>query len=273
MIISVLNSEPEPWPIFSLNVFCSDNIRQVMTDLVQDTPMPKTPLDGIGKVLDAMKPIGVVIDTIADLHPAAKTAWSLVSIGTKPLRKLMESDEIVRKLYVTMISTYEQAISQEILSKRESLKTVYDALFQHTIECSTFIRGYVNKTSLAERITRAFLSDTAEEFCEGFEDLRKMLLLNIVAEALAVALSTQEDAEEIKMRQTLRELRPPKSLRTKSKCMKNTRVETIKYLLTWITELRGGMLWCSGLAGTGKSSIVGTLHEHFVVHTSVRSAG
>ncbi|KAK0452069.1 uncharacterized protein EV420DRAFT_1311603, partial [Desarmillaria tabescens] len=31
------------------------------------------------------------------------------------------------------------------------------------------------------------------------------------------------------------------------------------------------MLWCSGLAGTGKSSIVGTLHEHFVVHTSARN--
>ncbi|PBK68527.1 hypothetical protein ARMSODRAFT_887608, partial [Armillaria solidipes] len=51
--------------------------------------------------------------------------------------------------------------------------------------------------------------------------------------------------------------------------MKGTRVATINYLMDWIAECNGGMLWCSGLAGTGKSSLVGTLHELLTVHAGM----
>ncbi len=67
------------------------------------------------------------------------------------------------------------------------------------------------------------------------------------------------------MQSTLRDLLPPKVLEAKSRCMPGTRAETINYLMGWIAECRGGVLWCSGLAGTGKSSLVGTLHEHLTV--------
>ncbi len=127
----------------------------------------------------------------------------------------METDDIVNKLYITMLSAFEQASRHEILQNRENLKTVYDALFQHTIECSIFIKGYVNNKSWAGaavhflalltdthgppsgHISRAFLSDKAEEFCDGFEDLRDQLLSNIIAENLAVTLAVLEKVEEI----------------------------------------------------------------------------
>ncbi len=73
------------------------------------------------------------------------------------------------------------------------------------------------------------------------------------------------------MRELLRELRPRTELRPKSTCMKGTRVETINYLMSWIAKCTGGMLWCSGLAGTGKSSLVGTLHEVLTVHVGRRN--
>lgn len=75
----------------------------------------------------------------------------------------------------------------------------------------------------------------------------------------------------IDMHQLLQDLRPSTSLRPKSMCMKGTRVGTINYLMDWITACNGGMLWCSGLAGTGKSSLVGTLHELLTVHTGGRN--
>ncbi|PBK89503.1 hypothetical protein ARMGADRAFT_935518 [Armillaria gallica] len=43
--------------------------------------------------------------------------------------------------------------------------------------------------------------------------------------------------------------------------MPGTREETIKHLLAWIMDSNGSILWCSGLVGMGKSSIVGTLHK------------
>ncbi|PBK68535.1 hypothetical protein ARMSODRAFT_1019665 [Armillaria solidipes] len=224
-------------PVSSLKVFFSNDIRRVMEGVVQYTPAPKTSLDGIGKLLDAMEPIEKVIDMIADAHPATKIAWNIVSMGTNLLRKKKETNEIVTKLY--------------------NLKSVYDTLFQHTIECSIFIKGYVENKSWAGRLSRAFLSSKAEEFCDGFQDLRDQLLLNIVAEDLAVTLAMLEKVEEIDMHQLLQDLRPWTSLGPKSTCMKGTRVATINYLMDWIADCNGGMMWCSGLAGTGKSSLVG----------------
>ncbi len=63
------------------------------------------------------------------------------------------------------------------------------------------------------------------------------------------------------MKTLLQELKPEWELGPKSTCMAGTCVETINYLLTWIAEYDDGVLWCSGLAGTGKSALVGTLHK------------
>ncbi|KAK0437165.1 hypothetical protein EV421DRAFT_2038335 [Armillaria borealis] len=226
--------------VSSLKVFLSDDISQVAAELMQDTPVPKASLDGIGKFLDAMDPIKDMIDMIADAHPAAKLAWSVVSMGMNLLREQIETDEIVRKLYVSMLSAFEQASRHEILQNRENLKPVYDALFQHTVECSIFIKGYVENKSWAGQISRGFLSGKAEEFCDGFQDLRDQLLSNVVAENLSVTLAVLEKVDEIDMHQLLQDLRPSMSLRPKSKCMEGTRTETINYLMDWIAECNGG---------------------------------
>ncbi|PBK89091.1 hypothetical protein ARMGADRAFT_351804 [Armillaria gallica] len=67
------------------------------------------------------------------------------------------------------------------------------------------------------------------------------------------------------------ELKPERELDPKSVCMEHTRVETIKALMLWISECDNGVLWCSGLAGTGKSSLVGTLHKLLCLDMSSRS--
>ncbi len=73
------------------------------------------------------------------------------------------------------------------------------------------------------------------------------------------------------MERLLKKLEPKQELGPKSTCMPGTRVETINYLLTWIAEYDDGVLWCSGLAGTGKSALVGTLHKLLSFQMSGRS--
>ncbi|KAK0216889.1 hypothetical protein IW262DRAFT_1254509, partial [Armillaria fumosa] len=50
-----------------------------------------------------------------------------------------------------------------------------------------------------------------------------------------------------------------------------TCVQTINHLLTWIADCDGSILWCSGLAGTGKSLLIGTLHNILCFHLSSHS--
>ena len=73
------------------------------------------------------------------------------------------------------------------------------------------------------------------------------------------------------MERLLKKLEPGWELGPKLTCMPGTRKETIKYLLTWITDCDDSVLWCSGLAGTGKSSLVGTLHNLLCLDMSRRS--
>ncbi|KAK0214479.1 hypothetical protein IW262DRAFT_1406353 [Armillaria fumosa] len=63
------------------------------------------------------------------------------------------------------------------------------------------------------------------------------------------------------MRDRLRDLQPPIELSAKSRCTPGTRVETINMIVSWIARCNGEMMWCKGLAGTGKSSLMGTLHD------------
>ncbi len=73
------------------------------------------------------------------------------------------------------------------------------------------------------------------------------------------------------MQMLLQRLQAKGELGPKSTCMHGTRVETIDSLVTWIAECNSGVLWCSGLAGTGKSSLVGTLYNLLSFDMSNRS--
>ncbi|KAK0502045.1 hypothetical protein EDD18DRAFT_679791 [Armillaria luteobubalina] len=52
--------------------------------------------------------------------------------------------------------------------------------------------------------------------------------------------------------------------------MKGTCVEAINYLMSWIAQCSGGMLWCKDLVGMGTSSLAGMLHDLLTVHISTR---
>lgn len=61
------------------------------------------------------------------------------------------------------------------------------------------------------------------------------------------------------MRVLLDDALPAHQREPKLMCLEGTRVEVINDVMYWITECRGGMLWYTGVAGSGKSSFMGTL--------------
>ncbi len=79
------------------------------------------------------------------------------------------------------------------------------------------------------------------------------------------------DLKSLVMMLRLQNLEPPQELRPKSRCMQGTRVATINTMVSWIAQCDGGMMWCKGLAGTGKSSLMGTLHDLLTADIGGRS--
>ncbi|PBK87902.1 hypothetical protein ARMGADRAFT_1034504 [Armillaria gallica] len=47
----------------------------------------------------------------------------------------------------------------------------------------------------------------------------------------------------------------------KSACMAGTHIHTIDEIERWIEGCNGSTFWCHGMAGTGKSSLMATLHR------------
>ncbi|KAK0204319.1 hypothetical protein DFS33DRAFT_878783 [Desarmillaria ectypa] len=63
------------------------------------------------------------------------------------------------------------------------------------------------------------------------------------------------------MQELLHHLQPSVGLGPRSTCLGGRRVKTINMLLSWIAKCDGGVLWCNGPSGSGKSSLMGTLSE------------
>ncbi len=124
------------------------------------------------------------------------------------------TNEVVKDLYATMLSTYEQASQDKLWNEQDHLQSVYDSLFKHTIECSIFIKGYMQRgAGMADQtfilsldlqlcVGQMFtmnLLDKAKEFREGFEDLQDQLLSGITKETLFVTPKPREEIEDTSM--------------------------------------------------------------------------
>ncbi len=73
------------------------------------------------------------------------------------------------------------------------------------------------------------------------------------------------------MRDQLRDLHPPQALGPKSWCTQGTHIATINMMVSWIAQCDGRTMWCKGLAGMGKSSLMQTLHKLFTMNIGGRS--
>ncbi|SJL09132.1 uncharacterized protein ARMOST_12508 [Armillaria ostoyae] len=238
--------------------------------VVEETSKPKEPSEQVSNLINGISTVKSMIDAVADLHPAASIAWGIVSSGVDILKQQTEQDKSVLRLYEAMVLTYKAASDDRLLWKQKSLEPIYKSLFQTTTECTLLIKRYTGENRL-KHIFSPRVTQKVEELIEGFAKLREQLDSGVAKDTLVTIQDVRDKVDILVMKALLEELKPGKELGPKSECMPGTRVETINALLSWIAECEDSVLWCSGLAGTGKSSLVGTLHGLLCFPMSSRS--
>ncbi|KAK0235107.1 hypothetical protein EDD85DRAFT_954627 [Armillaria nabsnona] len=247
-----------------------EDYRAAAGKVVEDTVEPDEPSEWISKLIDGIDTVKGMIDAVKDLHPAASIAWGFVSTCFDILKQQIERDKIVLRLYEATIIAYKEASDDRMLWQRKQLEPIYKSLFQTTNECGMLIQSYMNKNRF-KRFLSMNVSQKAEEFIRGFANLREQLDSGVAKDVLVVTLGIGASVDIVGTEISLQRLKPERELGPKSTCMRGTRVQTINALFSWIAEYNYGVLWCSGLAGTGKSSVVGTLHDLLCFHVSSRS--
>ncbi|KAK0421920.1 hypothetical protein EV421DRAFT_589816 [Armillaria borealis] len=246
-------------------------IGQLQGKVIEDTAKPNDPSEWISKLTDGIDTVKGLIDAGQGPTPCClRIAWGIISSCVNILKQRTERDKTVLRLYEVMIMTYKEASDYRRLWQQQKLAPIYKSLFQTTNECGMLIKGYTNKTRF-KRFFSLNVTQKAEEFIQGFANLREQLNSGVAKDALVVTLGVRANVDILAMKTLLQELRPGQELGPKSVCMPGTRVETINYLMTWIAEYDDSVLWCSGLAGTGKSSLVGTLHKLLGFHMGSHS--
>ncbi|KAK0488065.1 hypothetical protein EDD18DRAFT_1191984 [Armillaria luteobubalina] len=194
-----------------------------------------------------------MVDTLAGVHLAAMIAWGFLSIGFEVLKNQRDKEDVIWNLYKDMIVTYEEFSKDDILKEHDRFWGIYDCLFKQTIKCALFMKGYTNK-SVIGCLVMVNISDQAEKFSHAFANLKSELSMELSKESVIVTLGVQKNVD-------LLDLQLPKELCPKLKCMQGTRVATINHIVSWIAQCDGKVMWCNGLAGTGKSSLMGMLHD------------
>ncbi|KAK0439450.1 uncharacterized protein EV420DRAFT_1174949 [Desarmillaria tabescens] len=211
-----------------------------------------------------------VLDVLAEIHPIAKLVWGIVSIGVQILKKQKDTSEQVAELYDVMVSTYREASKPDVLRTLTSLASDYEALFQQTISCIQFLEGYAQQCFLG-RLIDTKTSDKVKRIRERFQKLENNLHLRVTEEVARMSIEAKKQDEIEKYIKKLEAASDSSDkLCPKSTCMKGTRVQAIGVIENWIDGRNGGTLWCRGMAGTGKSSLMATLHERFTIRASGR---
>ncbi|KAK0421923.1 hypothetical protein EV421DRAFT_1951051 [Armillaria borealis] len=238
--------------------------------VVKVTAKPNEPSEWISKLTNGIDTVKSLIDAVKDLHPAASIAWGIISSCVNILKQGTEREKAVLRLYEAMIMTYKEASDDRQLWRRKRLEPIYKSLFQTMNECGMLIKGYTNKNHF-KRFFSLNLPQKAEEFIQGFANLCEQLKSGVAKDAFVVTLGVRVNVNTLATKLALQELRPGQELGPKVTCMPGTRVETINASISWIAECYDKVLWCSGLVGTGKSSLVGTLHNLLGFHMGNRS--
>ncbi|KAL0573142.1 hypothetical protein V5O48_008818 [Marasmius crinis-equi] len=213
------------------------------------------------------------------------------------LQKKHELDEQLLDLIDSMNQLYGCATVQDGLKNYATFHVLFDAMIQQTVECFLFISNYISDgyfretcstfvpaanilvlmRSLAGHMTT--VSDKIDRFKSSFENLKNHFNNDLLRTSAVMAITTKDlvvglhesmdhldqklDLQDMKrvLEQKLgtTEYELPSDL---PRCLLGTRQHTLSKILDWIICGKESLLWLSGVAGSGKSSVMATLHDY-----------
>jgi len=115
-----------------------------------------------------------IVDSIADLHPYAKMAWSILSATHKMVLAQTDRDKKMDRLVGIMNGVFTFVHEAEILQRIESHRQILALMTQQTIECAYFIRGYAKNRNFWAKAIEHFMSDVDDKI-KQYEDRFKEL--------------------------------------------------------------------------------------------------
>ncbi|KAH7918266.1 WD40 repeat-like protein [Leucogyrophana mollusca] len=222
-------------------------------------------LVSLGNALSKIDVVVKIVDDMAEVHPYAKFAWTLLSSAYKQTctdQTVVDLMKAMEALY-SFVSVADNLVDGKLDILRENIKTI---LLQ-TVECATFMKDYAHR-GFVGRVLHGVHSDdagTCKRLMQGFCDLRANFETGIGVQTAFVSCRTLGIVTEIRVNQILDGLMPADMhAHQHSECLPATRQELLSRIISWATDINceQNVFWLHGVAGSGKSTISTTVASY-----------
>ncbi|KAL0565322.1 hypothetical protein V5O48_016702 [Marasmius crinis-equi] len=225
----------------------------------------------VSQILENISVVTGVVDKLSELHPVAELAWLIASVPLQLLQSKRELDDRLVDLIETMSQVYGCAtVKNDPLRGYGEFQPLFDTMIQESVGCFLFIYNYISKGH-SKNIANA--PRKVKEFTQTFRKLKGQFRYAQQYTTTVTTLSTKVMVANIDKKIDLHQVKAElgrelgNSLRFQlpsdlSRCLEKTRQHTMARILGWIeSEGEGSLLWLSGIAGSGKTTVMATLHD------------
>ncbi|KAJ7108208.1 hypothetical protein C8R44DRAFT_298178 [Mycena epipterygia] len=212
-------------------------------------------------------------DEIATIHPYASIAWKVLTSVYQAVKKQQETDNKLLKLVETMNNVYSfvEDLDAVTLSKEIKLKGLEDsalAIVKQTVECALFIQEYCGNGFCDRTLRNTWIhaDQKIADLSEALLKLKDSFHGHSTIQVLFLSTKLLDKVEGLEQSDTLKKLNPvDMNASLRPSCLPGTRREILDQINGWLAvpSDSGNVLWLSGVAGSGKSTISTTVSESF----------
>ncbi|KAJ7611217.1 WD40-repeat-containing domain protein [Roridomyces roridus] len=223
-------------------------------------------LESVTSKLDIVIKLG---DQLATIHPYANVARKILTSVYQVFKKQKETDDKLTTLAQTMDEVYSFVKDLDFLPQKiKSLEQQTSAIVKQTMECALFIQEYTRHGFGVHAVEGIW--DTKRQRIDGLCDtllkLKEAFEGGLTVQSLFMSTKIMDKLEGLEQSETLKHLNPnDMNAGLRTTCLLGTRQKLLDEITDWITlpSTSGNVLWLSGVAGCGKSTISTTISERF----------
>ncbi|KAJ7852779.1 hypothetical protein B0H14DRAFT_2759308, partial [Mycena olivaceomarginata] len=180
---------------------------------------------------------------ITKVHPYATAAWKILTSLYQAIEKQREMDDEVVKLVKTMVEI-------NMFHWRYALTHIAE----QSIECANFLDQYSREGFSGRTFQNTFLKENKQKIQDLCNELVK--LKDSFDRGLAIQTNRRcwQNSNHLPYDASLR-----------SECLAGTRTDVLDGIIQWLNTPSdtSKILWLSGVAGSGKSTIATSISQHF----------
>ncbi|KAF8291738.1 hypothetical protein DL93DRAFT_2174137 [Clavulina sp. PMI_390] len=262
---------PKPNPLVS-------TVDQVSSPVTQAYGAASTLNDGFPMLLDVLEKFMKIGDVLAQAHPIAAAAWSVVNVAWQIIKANSALDGSVQGLVAKMHDTCQLVACYEPI--HPNLQKAVQAVLHQVVKGGYILKKYGNVYNQRFSAFKNYFSNLQQDVdgCSSeLESLRRRLSEHTSAVNLSELGKISQGVEHLVAKEYFQELQYAEAADSAyrqhapdSGCLPGTRTEILNAIVSWIS---GGsrlpnlpphlnslvpdqsVLWLCGVAGSGKSSI------------------